>query len=146
MSGTNTAAPVKVSILLHSEEMAAGGEETESLDQMYAGTFYRRSGRSYLHYKEDAGKTSVLIVIEDDGVRIRRRGEAEYEMRFSAGRTVGFFYQARGLALPLAVRTHEIVYHESGDQKKEIRLYLGYDLLAEDAPVSHHTIRLLAQS
>lgn len=97
--------PVRVRIAVESR---SGGQR---IVQEAVGDWYAKGGHAYLRYPEpaaDLGRTTTVIKLEKNAVKIIRQGEVRSEQTFVPGeRKIGYYETAQG-KLELAVRARSV--------------------------------------
>ncbi|KIL38611.1 hypothetical protein SD70_25290 [Gordoniibacillus kamchatkensis] len=131
--------PVRVRIAVESR---SGGQR---IGQEAVGDWYAKGGHAYVRYPEPAaelGRTTTVIKLETNAVKIIRQGEVRSEQTFIPGkRTIGYYETAQG-KLELAVNTRSVRSSMRGPNGTAL---LRYDLEIAGEPAGTYTVKLTIQ-
>jgi uncharacterized beta-barrel protein YwiB (DUF1934 family) len=131
--------PVRVRIAVESR---SGGQR---IVQEAVGDWIAKGDRIYLRYPEptaDYGRTTTVIKLEPDAVKIMRHGDVRSDQTFVPGeRRIGYYETAQG-KLELAMRTHGF---RSSLRGPSGTVELNYDLEVAGESAGTYNIKLTIQ-
>ncbi|CAI80246.1 conserved hypothetical protein [Staphylococcus aureus RF122] len=104
--------------------------EKEKFEFTTEGTWQQRQSNfiRYVEQIEDA-TVNVTIKVDDDSVKLIRKGEINMNLHFVEGQTTTTFYDISAGRIPLEVKTLRILHFVSGDGGK---LKIHYELYQDN--------------
>lgn len=118
----------KVSI--HTKQVLKQHNEKEKSEFTTEGTWQQRQSNfiRYVEQIEDA-TVNVTIKVDDDSVKLIRKGDINMNLHFVEGQTTTTFYDISAGRIPLEVKTLRILHFVSGDGGK---LKIHYELYQDN--------------
>lgn len=118
----------KVSI--HTKQVLIQHNEKEKFEFTTEGTWQQRQSNfiRYVEQIEDA-TVNVTIKVDDDSVKLIRKGDINMNLHFVEGQTTTTFYDISAGRIPLEVKTLRILHFVSGDGGK---LKIHYELYQDN--------------
>lgn len=118
----------KVSI--HTKQVLKQHNEKEKFEFTTEGTWQQRQSNfiRYVEQIEDA-TVNVTIKVDDDSVKLIRKGDINMNLHFVEGQTTTTFYDISAGRIPLEVKTLRILHFVSGDGGK---LKIHYELYQDN--------------
>ncbi|MCE5017872.1 DUF1934 domain-containing protein [Staphylococcus aureus] len=118
----------KVSI--QTKQVLKQHNEKEKFEFTTEGTWQQRQSNfiRYVEQIEDA-KVNVTIKVDDDSVKLIRKGDINMNLHFVEGQTTTTFYDISAGRIPLEVKTLRILHFVSGDGGK---LKIHYELYQDN--------------
>ncbi len=118
----------KVSI--QTKQVLKQHNEKEKLEFTTEGTWQQRQSNfiRYVEQIEDA-TVNVTIKVDDDSVKLIRKGDINMNLHFVEGQTTTTFYDISAGRIPLEVKTLRILHFVSGDGGK---LKIHYELYQDN--------------
>lgn len=118
----------KVSI--HTKQVLKQQNEKEKFEFTTEGTWQQRQSNfiRYVEQIEDA-TVNVTIKVDDDSVKLIRKGDINMNLHFVEGQTTTTFYDISAGRIPLEVKTLRILHFVSGDGGK---LKIHYELYQDN--------------
>ncbi|MEN0312273.1 DUF1934 domain-containing protein [Staphylococcus aureus] len=118
----------KVSI--HTQQVLKQHNEKEKFEFTTEGTWQQRQSNfiRYVEQIEDA-TVNVTIKVDDDSVKLIRKGDINMNLHFVEGQTTTTFYDISAGRIPLEVKTLRILHFVSGDGGK---LKIHYELYQDN--------------
>lgn len=118
----------KVSI--HTKQVLKQHNEKEKIEFTTEGTWQQRQSNfiRYVEQIEDA-TVNVTIKVDDDSVKLIRKGDINMNLHFVEGQTTTTFYDISAGRIPLEVKTLRILHFVSGDGGK---LKIHYELYQDN--------------
>lgn len=118
----------KVSI--HTKQVLKQHNEKEKFEFTTEGTWQQRQSNfiRYVEQIEDA-TVNVTIKVDDDSVKLIRKGDINTNLHFVEGQTTTTFYDISAGRIPLEVKTLRILHFVSGDGGK---LKIHYELYQDN--------------
>lgn len=118
----------KVSI--HTKQVLKQYNEKEKFEFTTEGTWQQRQSNfiRYVEQIEDA-TVNVTIKVDDDSVKLIRKGDINMNLHFVEGQTTTTFYDISAGRIPLEVKTLRILHFVSGDGGK---LKIHYELYQDN--------------
>lgn len=118
----------KVSI--HTKQVLKQRNEKEKFEFTTEGTWQQRQSNfiRYVEQIEDA-TVNVTIKVDDDSVKLIRKGDINMNLHFVEGQTTTTFYDISAGRIPLEVKTLRILHFVSGDGGK---LKIHYELYQDN--------------
>lgn len=118
----------KVSI--HTKQVLKQHNEKEKFEFTTEGTWQQRQSNfiRYVEQIEDA-TVNVPIKVDDDSVKLIRKGDINMNLHFVEGQTTTTFYDISAGRIPLEVKTLRILHFVSGDGGK---LKIHYELYQDN--------------
>lgn len=118
----------KVSI--HTKQVLKQHNEKEKFEFTTEGTWQQRQSNfiRYVEQIEDA-TVNVTIKVDDDNVKLIRKGDINMNLHFVEGQTTTTFYDISAGRIPLEVKTLRILHFVSGDGGK---LKIHYELYQDN--------------
>ncbi|HII1209433.1 TPA: DUF1934 domain-containing protein [Staphylococcus aureus] len=118
----------KVSI--QTEQVLKQHNEKEKFEFTTEGTWQQRQSNfiRYVEQIEDA-TVNVTIKVDDDSVKLIRKGDINMNLHFVEGQTTTTFYDISAGRIPLEVKTLRILHFVSGDGGK---LKIHYELYQDN--------------
>ncbi|HII1216930.1 TPA: DUF1934 domain-containing protein [Staphylococcus aureus] len=118
----------KVSI--QTKQVLKQHNEKEKFEFTTEGTWQQRQSNfiRYVEQIEDA-TVNVTIKVDDDSVKLIRKGDINMNLHFVEGQTTTTFYDISGGRIPLEVKTLRILHFVSGDGGK---LKIHYELYQDN--------------
>lgn len=118
----------KVSI--HTKQALKQHNEKEKFEFTTEGTWQQRQSNfiRYVEQIEDA-TVNVTIKVDDDSVKLIRKGDINMNLHFVEGQTTTTFYDISAGRIPLEVKTLRILHFVSGDGGK---LKIHYELYQDN--------------
>ncbi|HGZ9311474.1 TPA: DUF1934 domain-containing protein [Staphylococcus aureus] len=118
----------KVSI--HKKQVLKQHNEKEKFEFTTEGTWQQRQSNfiRYVEQIEDA-TVNVTIKVDDDSVKLIRKGDINMNLHFVEGQTTTTFYDISAGRIPLEVKTLRILHFVSGDGGK---LKIHYELYQDN--------------
>nr|NDR26988.1 DUF1934 family protein [Staphylococcus aureus] len=104
--------------------------EKEKFEFTTEGTWQQRQSNfiQYVEQIEDA-TVNVTIKVDDDSVKLIRKGDINMNLHFVEGQTTTTFYDISAGRIPLEVKTLRILHFVSGDGGK---LKIHYELYQDN--------------
>lgn len=104
--------------------------EKEKFEFTTEGTWQQRQSNfiRYVEQIEDA-TVNVTIKVDDDSVKLIRKGDINMNLHFVEGQTTTTFYDISAGRIPLEVKTLRILHFVSGDDGK---LKIHYELYQDN--------------
>ncbi|HAR5274128.1 TPA: DUF1934 family protein [Staphylococcus aureus] len=104
--------------------------EKEKIEFTTEGTWQQRQSNfiRYVEQIEDA-TVNVTIKVDDDSVKLIRKGDINMNLHFVEGQTTTTFYDISAGRIPLEVKTLRILHFVSGDGGK---LKIHYELYQDN--------------
>ena len=88
------------------------GDETEKIEFISCGNFYKRDGVFHITYKEHSemgmGDSRVFLKVEQSRITMRRMGEFRTEMIYEVGRLTDFVYRMPFGEMNIKIRTDKL--------------------------------------
>ncbi len=118
----------KVSI--YTKQVLKQHNEKEKFEFTTEGTWQQRQSNfiRYVEQIEDA-TVNVTIKVDDDSVKLIRKGDINMNLHFVEGQTTTTFYDISAGRIPLEVKTLRILHFVSGDGGK---LKIHYELYQDN--------------
>lgn len=118
----------KVSI--YTKQVLKQHNEKEKFEFTTEGTWQQRQSNfiRYVEQIEDA-TVNVTIKVDDDSVKLIRKGDINTNLHFVEGQTTTTFYDISAGRIPLEVKTLRILHFVSGDGGK---LKIHYELYQDN--------------
>ncbi|HCY7216988.1 TPA: DUF1934 domain-containing protein [Staphylococcus aureus] len=118
----------KVSI--QTKQVLKQHKEKEKFEFTTEGTWQQRQSNfiRYVEQIEDA-TVNVTIKVDDDSVKLIRKGDINMNLHFVEGQTTTTFYDISAGRIPLEVKTLRILHFVSGDGGK---LKIHYELYQDN--------------
>ncbi|HGZ3443083.1 TPA: DUF1934 domain-containing protein [Staphylococcus aureus] len=118
----------KVSI--QTKQVLKQHNEKEKFELTTEGTWQQRQSNfiRYVEQIEDA-TVNVTIKVDDDSVKLIRKGDINMNLHFVEGQTTTTFYDISAGRIPLEVKTLRILHFVSGDGGK---LKIHYELYQDN--------------
>ncbi|EKK3043028.1 TPA: DUF1934 domain-containing protein [Staphylococcus aureus] len=118
----------KVSI--HTKQVLKQHNKKEKFEFTTEGTWQQRQSNfiRYVEQIEDA-TVNVTIKVDDDSVKLIRKGDINMNLHFVEGQTTTTFYDISAGRIPLEVKTLRILHFVSGDGGK---LKIHYELYQDN--------------
>ncbi len=118
----------KVSI--HTNQVLKQHNEKEKFEFTTEGTWQQRQS-NFIRYVEQIEDTTVNVTIkvDDDSVKLIRKGDINMNLHFVEGQTTTTFYDISAGRIPLEVKTLRILHFVSGDGGK---LKIHYELYQDN--------------
>lgn len=118
----------KVSI--QTKQVLKQHNEKEKFEFTTEGTWQQRQSNfiRYVEQTEDA-TVNVTIKVDDDSVKLIRKGDINMNLHFVEGQTTTTFYDISAGRIPLEVKTLRILHFVSGDGGK---LKIHYELYQDN--------------
>lgn len=118
----------KVSI--QTKQVLKQHNEKEKFEFTTDGTWQQRQSNfiRYVEQIEDA-TVNVTIKVDDDSVKLIRKGDINMNLHFVEGQTTTTFYDISAGRIPLEVKTFRILHFVSGDGGK---LKIHYELYQDN--------------
>ena len=118
----------KVSI--QTKQVSKQHNEKEKFEFTTEGTWQQRQSNfiRYVEQIEDA-TVNVTIKVDDDSVKLIRKGDINMNLHFVEGQTTTTFYDISAGRIPLEVKTLRILHFVSGDGGK---LKIHYELYQDN--------------
>ncbi|HBC4927039.1 TPA: DUF1934 domain-containing protein [Staphylococcus aureus] len=118
----------KVSI--QTKQVLKQHNEKEKIEFTTEGTWQQRQSNfiRYVEQIEDA-TVNVTIKVDDDSVKLIRKGDINMNLHFVEGQTTTTFYDISAGRIPLEVKTLRILHFVSGDGGK---LKIHYELYQDN--------------
>ena len=118
----------KVSI--QTKQVLKQHNEKEKFEFTTEGTWQQRQSNfiRYVEQSEDA-TVNVTIKVDDDSVKLIRKGDINMNLHFVEGQTTTTFYDISAGRIPLDVKTLRILHFVSGDGGK---LKIHYELYQDN--------------
>lgn len=118
----------KVSI--YTKQVLKQHNEKEKFEFTTEGTWQQRQSNfiRYVEQIEDA-TVNVTIKVDDDGVKLIRKGDINMNLHFVEGQATTTFYDISAGRIPLEVKTLRILHFVSGDGGK---LKIHYELYQDN--------------
>ncbi|HGZ4661397.1 TPA: DUF1934 domain-containing protein [Staphylococcus aureus] len=118
----------KVSI--QTKQVLKQNNEKEKFEFTTEGTWQQRQSNfiRYVEQIEDA-TVNVTIKVDDDSVKLIRKGDINMNLHFVEGQTTTTFYDISAGRIPLEVKTLRILHFVSGDGGK---LKIHYELYQDN--------------
>ncbi|HDM0120067.1 TPA: DUF1934 domain-containing protein [Staphylococcus aureus] len=118
----------KVSI--QTKQVLKQNNEKEKFEFTTDGTWQQRQSNfiRYVEQIEDA-TVNVTIKVDDDSVKLIRKGDINMNLHFVEGQTTTTFYDISAGRIPLEVKTLRILHFVSGDGGK---LKIHYELYQDN--------------
>ncbi|CAA4083670.1 domain of uncharacterised function [Staphylococcus aureus] len=118
----------KVSI--QTKQVLKQHNEKEKFEFTTEGTWQQRQSNfiRYVEQIEDA-TVNVTIKVDDDSVKLIRKGDINMNLHFVEGQTTTTFYDISAGGIPLEVKTLRILHFVSGDGGK---LKIHYELYQDN--------------
>ena len=111
------------------------------------GIFKTAAGRKHIIYEEHPGGTEEItkthVVISEDSVEIRKRGEAEAYFLFREGAAAEGFYGTRFGKIRFIVRTESLSVAEG---EKSLEIGIRYELVSGSGTLAACRIRFHAEN
>ena len=116
----------------------AGGENSEPVEVITSGSYYKKNGRHYILYDEvaedTAGTTKNIIKLGDEVLDITKRGETNVHMMFEKNRkNVTYYYTPYGsLLIGIDAKSVDVQETENDiDVKVNYELEVNYEHMAD---------------
>lgn len=118
----------KVSI--QTKQVLKQHNEKEKFEFTTEGTWQQRQS-NFIRYVEqiEDGTVNVTIKVDDDSVKLIRKGDINMNLHFVEGQTTTTFYDISAGRIPLEVKTLRILHFVSGDGGK---LKIHYELYQDN--------------
>ena len=110
-------------------------DDSEGLEIMTNGTYYKKNGKHYVLYEEvlEDQKVSSMIKINVGKVEITKKGPARVQMMFEAGKKNTSIYATPFGQIEIGVYAEQIRVNETDDR---LELNMQYDLEMNSEHVS----------
>ncbi|PSN24312.1 DUF1934 domain-containing protein [Staphylococcus aureus] len=114
--------------------------EKEKFEFTTEGTWQQRQSNfiRYVEQIEDA-TVNVTIKVDDDSVKLIRKGDINMNLHFVEGQTTTTFYDISAGRIPLDVKTLRILHFVSGDGGK---LKIHYELYQDNEKMGSYQYEL----
>ena len=116
----------------------AGGENSEPVEVITSGSYYKKNGRHYILYDEvaedTAGTTKNIIKLGDEVLDITKRGETNVHMMFEKNKKNMSYYNTPFGNLLVGINATDVKVNETEDNidiKVDYKLEVNYEHLAE---------------
>ncbi len=115
---------------IHTKQVLKQHNEKEKFEFTTEGTWQQRQSNfiRYVEQIEDA-IVNVTIKVDDDSVKLIRKGDINMNLHFVEGQTTTTFYDISAGRIPLEVKTLRILHFVSGDGGK---LKIHYELYQDN--------------
>lgn len=115
---------------IHTKQVLKQRNEKEKFEFTTEGTWQQRQSNfiRYVEQIEDA-TVNVTIKVDDDSVKLIRKGDINMNLHFVEGQTTTTFYDISAGRIPLEVKTLRILHFVSGDGGK---LKIHYELYQDN--------------
>lgn len=103
---------------------------------------WQKKHAEFIRYDEqvDEAQVQVTVKIEDNGVKIIRKGDIKMNLHFVEGEDTISLYEITGGRIPLTVRTHSIVQFATVDGGK---LKVHYDLIQDEEKMGTYQYEII---
>jgi len=120
----------------------SGGGETDRIEFVSGGNFYRKDGAFFITYKEHSemgmGNSRVLLKVEDRNITMRRMGEFQSVMKYELGKTTEFIYRMPYGEMNIKLKTEMI---DNNLSQEGGRVDFSYILIMDSSEI-HNDVRL----
>ncbi|HGZ8960092.1 TPA: DUF1934 domain-containing protein [Staphylococcus aureus] len=129
----------KVSI--QTKQVLKQHNEKEKFEFTTEGTWQQRQSNfiRYVEQIEDA-TVNVTIKVDDDSVKLIRKGDINMNLHFVEGQTTTTFYDISAGRIPLEVKTLRILHFVSGDGGK---LKIHYELYQDNEKMGSYQYEII---
>ena len=120
----------------------SGGGETDRIEFVSGGNFYRKDGAFFVTYKEHSemgmGNSRVLLKVEDRNITMRRMGEFQSVMKYELGKTTEFIYRMPYGEMNIKLKTEMI---DNNLSQEGGSVDFSYILIMDSSEI-HNDVRL----
>ncbi len=125
----------------------AGEEDSDAIEVITSGTYYKKNGKHYVLYEEvaeDGDVTKNTIKIWEDSMEVTRKGSASVHMIFEKGKkNVSHYYTPFGnLLIGIDAKSVDIT---ENDTEIVTKVKYGLDINYEHTADCHITVSVLAK-
>ena len=124
---------IKCDIYLRSKQKM--GNEVETSEEQYEGTYIDRGDKRYLSYKRkiEGGQVDCMISFVGNRLTMTQKGDIHSKLEFSPGCRTNNAYSTPMGTMNLTVFTKRLVIEQ---KDKTIKLLIDYDLEAGGEPIN----------
>ncbi|EKU46020.1 DUF1934 domain-containing protein [Staphylococcus massiliensis] len=117
-------------VIIHTHQIVEQGNDTDRFDTTTKGVWKQKQAE-FIRYVEtvEQNRVNVTVKVEDNGVKIIRKGDINMRLHFVEGEDTITFYELPTGRIPLTVHTKSIITFQEahGGQVK-----VNYDLYQEN--------------